>query len=90
LEFPVESVFPYREYDRDMKDGWTGKMDQEEYTNLMKDIQKHGIQEPSIIEIMSNGKGLYGVILGEGNHRLSIAQKLGKEKFPLTFSYGFG
>ena len=89
LEFPVESVFPYREYDRDMKDGYTGKMDQEEYTDLMKDINKHGIKNPGILTISANGAD-YQVQLGEGNHRLRIAQKLGKEKFPLTFSYTFG
>ena len=89
LEFPVESVFPYREYDRDMKDGWTGKMDQKEYTDLMKDVNKHGIKEPGILTISADGAD-YQVQLGEGNHRLRIAQKLGKEKFPLTFSYTFG
>lgn len=88
LDFPVDSVFPYREYDRNMKDGWTGKMSQEEYTNLMKDINKNGIKHPGIIEIVGSGAD-YEVKLGEGNHRLSIAEKLGLEKFPLSFSYSY-
>ncbi len=88
LEFPVKSVFPYREYDRDMKDGYTGKMNQEEYTDLMKDINKHGIKNPGILDISANGAD-YQVQLGEGNHRLRVAEKLGIEKFPLTFSYKF-
>lgn len=89
LNFPVKSVLPYREYDRDMKNGYTGKMSQNEYTNLMKDISKHGVKEPGILDISVNGAD-YQIQLGEGNHRLRIAEKLGIEKFPLTFSYRFG
>ncbi len=90
LEFPVKSVFQYREYDRDIKDGYTGKMDQEEYTDLMKDIRKHGMKEPGILDIRDLKSGMYSVQLGEGNHRLRIAVQLGMNNMPIRFSYGFG
>jgi len=89
LEFPIEAVYPYREYDRDMKDGWTGKMRQEEYTELMKNISTIGISNPGILEISANGAD-YEVQLGEGNHRLRIAKELGIEKYPVSFAYKFG
>ena len=88
LEFPIDVIFPYREYDRKMKDGWTGKMDQEEYTELMKNINKNGISNPGILTISANGAD-YEVQLGEGNHRLRIAEQLGLDKMPISFSYNF-
>lgn len=89
LEFPLESIYPYREYDREMKDGWTGKMDRDEYTDLMKDIGKNGIRQPGILEISAKGAD-YTVQLGEGNHRLRIADRLNMEKMPISFSYRHG
>ena len=90
LNFPLKAVYPYREYDREMKDGWTGKMTQEEYNDLVKSIHLEGIKEPGILEITNLKGGKYEVILGEGNHRLRIAHQLGKDTFPLSFYYKFG
>ena len=98
LEFPIKAVFPYREYDRDIKDGsytgrpggWTGSKTSEEYTDMMKDIQKHGIKEPGIMDIIDLKGGMYAIQLAEGNHRLRIAGQLGMDKMPIRFSYGFG
>lgn len=90
LNFPTKDVYPYREYDREMKDGWTGKMDQEEYTGLMKDIKKNGIRNPGVLDIVNLKNGAYEVQLGEGNHRLRMAIALGIEAFPLHFYYMFG
>ena len=88
LHFPIDDIYPYREYDREMKDGWTGKMNSEEYTELMKDVNKHGIKEPGLMHV--RGKGAeYEVQLGEGNHRLRVAEKLGIETMPITFSYSY-
>ena len=72
-----------------LHNGWTGKMDQDEYTDLMKNISKNGIREPGILIISGNGAN-YEVQLGEGNHRLRVAEKLQIEMFPMTFSYRFG
>lgn len=90
IHFPTSSVYNYREYDRDLDDdGWTGKMTSEEYTTLMKSIQREGISNPGILEIVNRKGGDYEVILGEGNHRLKAAVALQINSFPLTFSYGF-
>lgn len=90
LWFPTADVMSFREYDRDIEDGWTGKMSQEEYTDLMQDIQRNGIKNPGILEISNHHGGMYDVKLGEGNHRLRIAGELGLDKFPLSFSYKYG
>ena len=90
IEFPTESVYPYREYDREMKDGWTGKLHQDEYIELMSDIKRKGIQQPGVLDIVNLKDGLYEVYLGEGNHRLRIARELGIKLYPLTFSYRYG
>lgn len=90
LWFPTDDVKQYREYDRDMQDGWTGKMTQEEYDALVADIGANGIKTPAILSISSIGGADYGVTLGEGNHRLRIAEQLGHELFSLTFSYTYG
>ena len=88
LHFPIDTIYPYREYDREMKDGWTGKMSTEEYTELMKDVNKNGIKEPGLMHVRGKGAD-YEVQLGEGNHRLRVAQKLQIETMPITFSYSY-
>jgi hypothetical protein len=89
LEFPTHDVYPYREYDRELKNGWTGKMDQDEYIELMSDIKRKGIQQPGVLDIVNLKDGLYEAYLGEGNHRLKIAMALGIKQFPITFYYRF-
>ena len=90
IEFPPQDVYPFREYDRDIDDkGWTGKMMQDEYTELMKSIQQNGIQQPGSLEISNFKDGNYEVLLGEGNHRLKVAMELGLKRYPLTFYYRF-
>lgn len=95
IHFPTTAVYPYREYDRDMQParpdrggtGWTGKMTSEEYTDLMKNIEKRGIEFPGLLEIGNGEGGNYKAILGEGNHRLRIALALNIDSYPLTFGY---
>jgi hypothetical protein len=89
IDFPTDSVYPFREYDRNMKDGWTGKLHQDEYDELMNDIKKKGIQQPGGLEIVKMNGGKYQVYLGEGNHRLKIARELGIKVYPLLFSYRY-
>lgn len=90
LEFPTEDVYPFREYDRDIENGWTGKMTKEDFTELMSDINKNGITEPGILEFSNFKDGTYEIILGEGNHRLKAAMALGLKTYPLSFYYKFG
>ena len=72
---PIEVLKKYREYDRLKK-----PMNKETYEKLKADILENGIQDISII--------LYGTetdtaILGEGNHRLAIAEELGIKAIPV-------
>ena len=90
IHFKTNTVYPFREYDRDLEDGWTGKLTSEEYKELMKSIQQEGINNPGIIEISNFKDGNYEVILGEGNHRLKAAIALGIDAFPVSFYYRFG
>lgn len=90
MYFPLKDVHPYREYDRDMQNGWTGKLTQGEYDELGADIEKNGIKEPGILHISAEGGANYTAYLGEGNHRLRIAGELGQEMFPLRFWYTYG
>lgn len=91
INFKTESVYPFREYDRDIDDNdWTGKMTKEEYVELMKDVQREGIKNPGTLEISNFKDGNYEVLLGEGNHRLKIAIALGINSYPVSFYYRFG
>jgi len=90
IHFPTTAIYQFREYDREMNDGWTGKLTSEEYTELMKDIEKKGISFPGILEIRHTGNSNYEALLGEGNHRLKIALALGIDSYPMSFSYKFG
>lgn len=90
LQFSVKEIKPYREYDRDMQNGWTGKLTQAEYDELSADIKANGITTPVVLVISSEGGAEYTAHLGEGNHRLRIAGELGQELLPLTFSYTYG
>lgn len=91
IHFPTNSVYPFREYDRELDSSdWTGKLTKEEYIELKKSIQEEGIQNPGILEISNFKDGTYEVLLGEGNHRLKAAVALGINAFPLSFYYRFG
>ena len=73
---PIEILKKYREYDR-AKDPL---LNEEGYGELKADIMANGIQDISII--------MYGTetdtaILGEGNHRLAIAEELGIQSIPV-------
>lgn len=90
INFPTNSVYPFREYDREIENGWSGKMTSEEYTELARDIKTNGIKNPGILEISNFKDGSYDVMLGEGNHRLKAAIDLNIDAYPLSFYYRFG
>jgi len=88
VEFPVDQIYKYREYDRKVVNNFTGKMTGEEYAELRSDIEQNGIMNYGVLNIYSKGRADYGVVLGEGNHRLRIAMELGIPVMPLKFYYG--
>ena len=91
IKFQTNTVYPFREYDREVgADDWTGKMTGEEYQELLRSIQKEGIDNPGTIEITNRKDGNYDVLLGEGNHRLKAAIELEINAFPISFYYRFG
>ena len=72
---PIEELKKYREYDR-----LKNPLNRETYEALKADIIENGIKDISII--------MYGTetdtaILGEGNHRLAIAEELGIKAIPV-------
>jgi hypothetical protein len=88
-----ESLYPYREYDRNVRTEdnglrWTGKLTEEEYNELRDEIKRDGkIKNPVYLTLKRLSDGDLEVYLGEGNHRLRIAQELGLDSMPLKFVY---
>jgi hypothetical protein len=72
---PVEVLKRYREYDR-RKD----PIDKAGYKRLKKDIMENGITD---ISILIYGTETETAMLGEGNHRLAIAEELGIKAIPV-------
>ena len=88
INAPVNELYKYREYDRDMVNGWTGKATQEEYDDLKQQIAAEGIKQAATLDMTRNhDNGNVEVKLGEGNHRLKIARELGIDTMPLRFYY---
>lgn len=87
LMVPPESLIPYREYTRDVVDGYTGKHTEAEFNDLKSRIAKNGITEPLMLCLARLKSGDVKVYLGEGNHRLKIATELDIKKVPLRFVY---
>lgn len=88
IEFvPTEHLDKFREYDRevepghaDIKSGVAWEEDKTHLDALTEDIAKNGIQHPGFL--------IYGqkdrrAIIGEGNHRLAAAKRLGIPAVPM-------
>lgn len=76
---PTSTVAQFREYLR--KPGRSGSLSRKEWDKLKADIAEHGIKQP--LKLMWNPKtGM--AWLGEGNHRLAIAEELGLDHVPVT------
>jgi hypothetical protein len=73
---PTNILKHYREYNRATDSAHS----LEQVNKLMEDIKKHGIKEPLILEYATKDKTAY---LGEGNHRLAAAIKLGIKDVPV-------
>jgi GNAT superfamily N-acetyltransferase len=75
---PVDELWPYREYE------WTreeARLEPEEWDEL-KESMSQGWQEGSwlTLNIFKDGE----IYLGEGNHRLTIADELGMKEVPVS------
>lgn len=72
---PVEALMPYREYDREID------YDKDPYLRDLRDhIAHHGIANALKLEYNPDSQIAH---LGEGNHRLQIAQQLGMSHVPV-------
>jgi hypothetical protein len=74
---PIDALQHLREWDR--RPGQDAGADQAYWDKLKGHIAEHGIEEPLSIEYNPNAGSGY---LGEGNHRLAIAQELGMTHVP--------
>jgi hypothetical protein len=72
---PIEVLKKYREYDRSQS-----PLNKESYEELKADIMENGIKD---ILIITYGTETDTAILGEGNHRLAIAEELGIQAVPV-------
>ena len=87
INVPVQDLHNIREYDREMIDGFTGKNTAEEMAEMEADIKKNGITSAGVVTLRRDKNGTVTAIMGEGNHRLSIAKKLGIETMPVRIYY---
>jgi len=79
--YSVEELMPYREYD------WgpaKHRGSQAEWDKLMNSIKKgFDPKQPLLVQVGKNGVAK----IGEGNHRLAVANELGIEKVPVYFEF---
>lgn len=81
----VDDLLPYQEFDRrpgaiNDKGELAGYRTQQEWDAMKQDIAQNGIQEPLILEFDPDSGC---ASLGEGNHRLQMAQELGMTHVPV-------
>jgi len=72
ITVPVDSLYSFREYDRDPEGPHWVTLD---YEKLRQDIKQHGVKDPVILRIKRLTNGDVEAALGEGNHRLRIAKE---------------
>lgn len=74
----VNDILPFREIDREVTPKFRG--DFAHLDELTADIKANGFKDPIILDYdPQHGLGL----LGEGNHRLAVAQRLGLDNVPM-------
>lgn len=86
LNIPTAEVNEFREYDRS-RYLYCSKRTPEQYDELYEDIKQNGINNGGRIRIQTVDENTVQVILGEGNHRLSIAKLLGLDHIPIVIRY---
>jgi len=82
--YPLVELYPYRDYD------WTrqrGRLSGRDWSALKRSLRTHGWLDdaPAFLVIGKDGC----VVVGEGNHRLAVAQELGHHllSVPVHFLY---
>lgn len=85
LELSIDEIDSVKEYNRD-RHIYCSKRSPKQYDELQEDIKQHGIVSPGSIRLAKNNNEI-SIILGEGNHRLSIAKKLGLSHMPIKVKY---
>lgn len=86
LELSVNDVYLVREYNRD-RAIYSSRRSPEQYDELMEDIKTNGIREHGRIRLRRDDDYNIEAILGEGNHRLSIAKLLNLSTMPIRIIY---
>jgi len=89
IDFTVKELDKYREFDRNPKHkGGDSNLSPEEFKKLEDDIKKHGIKDYGIITLYQQMNGDVLASMGEGNHRLNIAKRLGINKMTMNIYFG--
>lgn len=86
VQLPVEDIDLVREYNRD-RAIYSSRRTPEQYDELMEDIKINGIQQHGRIRLRRDDDYNIEAILGEGNHRLSIAKLLKLSTMPVRIIY---
>jgi len=83
FKYDVRKLWKFREYDRDIDAddnfGWQKHKTDIEKTKSIKD---HGV-----VNVRRQPNGDVEVYVGEGNHRLALAKRLGIKKMPMLIIY---
>ena len=74
----MEELIPYKEYTRSREYNKGGP---DEWDSLKESIETEGIKDPLVLFFGRNGVAK----IGEGNHRLAVAQELGIDFLPVRF-----
>lgn len=90
---PTEDVWPYREYERDVDTNYRwggGKETIDNVEDLKWSMMDYGQHEPGIMlydpdAVDMGDKGLFGMYLGEGNHRAAAARQLKRPYYKVSF-----
>jgi hypothetical protein len=78
---PIQHVLPYAEWKRNPAHGVEDQAASQDYWDILKEhIREHGFKNP--IQLYANHMDLTGHI-GEGNHRLAVAEALGMSHVPV-------
>lgn len=91
---PTEDVWPYREFNRHNDNAGLRGGTRETVANvddIAGSMRQHGQFEPGQLlydpdYVDMPDKGLYGMHLGEGNHRVAAARRLGNPHFLVEFA----
>jgi len=86
IDLPINEIFKYREYDRS-RSIYCSKRTPLQFDELYEDIKLNGIKQGGRIRVERINSNKVEVILGEGNHRLSIANQLKLNTMPIVFRY---